>query len=68
MVTADEVRAMLGVITGARNVSKGVLTTTSAFAPRIGEDEYIAPFIPYRLELTPREPLLRWLDELAGPS
>jgi restriction system protein len=68
VVTADEVRSMLGVITGARNVSKGVVTTTSTFAPRITEDDYIAPFIPYRLELKPREQLLRWLDELARSS
>jgi restriction system protein len=55
LVTAEEVRAMLGVITGARNVSKGVITTTSRFAPRISEDEYLKPFIPYRFELKPRD-------------
>src|SRR6185295_13801927 len=33
LVTHDDVRAMLGVITGAANVSKGVITTTSDFAP-----------------------------------
>jgi restriction system protein len=70
LVTAEEVRAMLGVITGAQNVSKGVITTTSRFTPRITEDEYIRPFIPYRLEpyrleLKPRDVLLPWLDELA---
>ncbi len=65
VVTAEEVRAMLGVITGAQNVSKGIITTTSTFAPRIMEDEYIRPFIPYRLELKPRDVLLPWLDELA---
>jgi restriction system protein len=65
VVTAEEVRAMLGVITGAQNVSKGIITTTSTFAPRIMEDEYIRPFIPYRLELKLRDVLLPWLDELA---
>jgi restriction system protein len=64
VVTAEEVRAMLGVITGAGNVSKGVITTTSMFAPRVTEDEYIRPFLPYRLELKPRDVLLGWLDEL----
>jgi restriction system protein len=65
VVTAEEVRAMLGVITGAQNVSKGVITTTSTFAPRIKDDEYIKPFIPYRLELKAREALFQWLDELS---
>lgn len=66
VVTAEEVRSMLGVITGAQNVSKGVITTTSTFAPRLLEDPYIAPYVPYRLELKPRDTLLPWLDELAG--
>ena len=65
VVTADEVRSMIGVITGAQNVSKGIITTTSKFAPRITEDDYIKGFIPYRLELRPREVLLPWLDELS---
>lgn len=65
VATAEEVRAMLGVIYGAPNVSKGVITTTSTFAPRVESDEYIRPFIPYRLELKPRDSLLPWLDELS---
>ncbi len=65
LVTAEEVRSMVGVITSAQNVSKGVITTTSTFAPRIADDEYIRPLIPYRLELKPREALLPWLDELS---
>lgn len=67
VVTAEEVRAMLGVITGAQNVSKGILTTTSTFAPRVTEDEYLRPYIPYRLELKPRDALLPWLDGLSNP-
>src|SRR5438874_10490609 len=66
VVTAEEVRAMLGVITGAGNVSKGVITTTSAFAPRLVDDPYISKYIPYRLELKPREILLPWLNEVAA--
>jgi restriction system protein len=68
VVTAEEVRAMLGVITGAGNVSKGVISTTSTFAPRVAEDEYLKPYIPYRLELKPRDTLLRWLDELTATA
>ena len=67
VVTADEVRAMLGVITGAQNVSKGVITTTSTFAPRVATDPYIQPHIPFRLELKDCQQLLPWLDELSGP-
>ena len=66
LVTAEEVRAMLGVVTGAGNVSKGIITTTSDFAPRLREDEYIKRFLPYRLELKPRDELLRWLASLSG--
>lgn len=65
LVTAEEVRAMIGVITGAANVSKGIITTTGAFAPRVALDEYIKPFLPYRLELKARDALLAWLDALA---
>ena len=46
---------MLGVIKGAGNVFRGVITTTSTFAPRICEDQYVAHLIAYRLELKPRE-------------
>lgn len=68
LVTHDDVRAMLGVITGAQNVSKGVITTTSDFAPRVLEDEYLKPYVPHRLELRPRDVLLPWLDGLRERS
>jgi restriction system protein len=68
LVTAEEVRAMLGVITGGDNVSKGVVTTTSQFAPRLLEDPYINKYVPYRLELKPRETLLEWLREVSAKS
>jgi restriction system protein len=65
LVTADEVRSMLGVITGGNNVSKGIVTTTSEFAPRLAEDPYIKQYLPYRLELKPRNVLLPWLESLS---
>ena len=65
LVTAEEVRAMIGVLTGAQNVSKGLVTTTSEFAPRIADDAFIKPFIPYQLDLKPRDALLAWLRKLA---
>mgnify|MGYP001764782887 CR=1 FL=1 len=66
LVTADEVRAMLGVITAANNVSKGIITTTSYFAPRVRDDDSIKPFVPYRLELKQHDDLLEWLKSLSG--
>ena len=67
LVTADQVRSMLGVLTSNPNVSKGIVTTTSDFAPGIAKDESIQQFIPHRLELKPREPLLAWLAGLVDP-
>ena len=55
---------MAGVLSTAGNVSKGVVTTTSTFAPGIVEDEYIKTLIPFRLELKPRDVLLSWLAAL----
>jgi restriction system protein len=63
-VTADEVRALVGVISMAPNVSKGVITTTSTFAPTLLDDEDIRRWVPHRLELRPRSVLLPWLEGL----
>jgi len=65
LVTADQVRSMVGVLSVDLNASKAVITTTSDFAPRVPEDSGIKPLIPYRLELKPRAILLPWLAELA---
>jgi restriction system protein len=48
-----------------RNVSKGILTTTSDFAPGVKTDPQIAELMPYRLELKGREALMNWLKTLA---
>jgi restriction system protein len=64
-VTADEVRALIGVISTAPNVSKGVFTTSSEFAPRLLHDENISRLVPHRLELKPREILIPWLDKVS---
>src|SRR5262245_31439016 len=48
-VTADEVRAMYGVLNLRQNVSKAVVTTTSRFAPGVFDEfKYV---MPHRLEL-----------------
>lgn len=64
-VSANDVRALLGVLSSDPNVSKGFVTTTAKFAPRILDDLAIKRFIPYRLELKDGDVLRRWLIELA---
>jgi restriction system protein len=66
LVTAEEVRAMVGVLDIERNVSKGIITTTSNFAPGVMADENIKRLMPYRLELKPRDALLQWLSAVAA--
>jgi len=63
-VKADEVRSILGVLDADSNVSKGVITTTSRFAPGILYDSGITKFVPYRLELKDGAQLRRWLLDL----
>lgn len=64
LVTADDVRALVGVVY-ADGASKGFLTTTSDFAPRLRTDPLIAPLIPSRLGLIDGKTLLARLEELA---
>jgi restriction system protein len=64
LVKHDDVRALLGVLSGERDASKGIITTTSDFAPKIVTDPYIAPFMPYRLELMNGDQLSEWLISL----
>jgi restriction system protein len=64
LVTADDVRGLIGVLQGD-GASKGFLTTTSDFAPRLRTDPLIIPFIPSRLELIDGKVLVARLEELA---
>jgi restriction system protein len=63
LVDANDVRALVGVLHGD-GASKGFLTTTSDFAPRLKSDPLITPFMPSRLELINGEQLLKRLLEL----
>jgi len=45
--------------------SKGFITTTSDFAPRLSIDPLISPLIPSRLELINGKTLLKRLQEIA---
>ena len=64
-VTANDVRALLGVLSGDPRATKGIVTTTSTFAPRLKDDPFVAPFVPYRLELVDGAALSSRLLELA---
>ncbi|MBX3301766.1 MAG: restriction endonuclease [Nitrospira sp.] len=61
-VTADEVWALVGVLTRDQEVSKGIITTTSEFAPGIQEE--FKAFLPSRLELKNGKELAEWLRHL----
>lgn len=63
VVTAEEVGAMFGVLATDFNTSKGVITTTSTFAP--GVEKLFQPYLPHRIELRPKDVLIPWLAELA---
>ena len=64
LVTANDVRALFGVLQGD-GASKGFVTTTSDFAPRIKKDPFLVSFMPSRLELINGKMLLKRLQELA---
>jgi restriction system protein len=68
LVQADDVRAMVGVLNIDGNVSKGIITTTSDFAPGVYSDAGIARLMPHRLELRPKDDLLRFLSDVAKHS
>jgi restriction system protein len=58
LVSAEEVSALVGVLAGDRGASKGIVSTTSGFAPRILHNPLIAPFVPHRIELVSGDQLL----------
>jgi restriction system protein len=64
LVTGEEVSALWGVMQGDKS-SKGFLTTTSDFAPRIKDNPFITEFIPARLQLINGKMLLTNLEQLA---
>ncbi|WP_454629477.1 restriction endonuclease [Bradyrhizobium cenepequi] len=68
LVTADEVRALIGVLLTDPTSAKGFVTTTSSFAPRIRSDPGISSLIPARLELIDGKTLLKRLQEVAFPK
>ncbi len=66
LVTANDVRALLGVLLSDRAATHGLVTTTSDFAPRIHDDPYITPHLPHRLQLINGPELVKRLTGLAS--
>jgi len=66
LVDRAHVHEMLGVITAEANVSKGIIATTSDFAPRIEDAPNIKNVIPHRLELINGLQLQEWLTKLSA--
>jgi restriction system protein len=64
LVTANDVRALLGVLQADHGATKGVVSTTAGFAPGVPSDPFIAPFVPYRLELVDGKELMHRLSQL----
>lgn len=67
-VTAEKVLALLGVLLSDPQASKGIVSTTWEFAPKIEENPYIKKHIPDRLELVDGEALLKRLKEYTSPK
>ena len=62
LVSADDVRAMAGVLLRDSKITKGIITTTSSFAPGVAKE--FGQLIPTRLELRDKASLLSWLKNL----
>src|ERR1035438_4827399 len=65
LVTAEACRSLVGVVNADQKASKGIITTTSDFAPKIKSDPSIAPMLPTRLELMNGVELQAWLKQLS---
>jgi restriction system protein len=68
LVSYDDVRALMGVISAENDVTKGMLTTTSDFPPNLHKDPLIASFQPTRLELINGKKLRLMLSGALKPT
>jgi restriction system protein len=64
LVTANDVRSLMGVVNAEQKASKGILMTTSDFASKIRSDPTIKPYLPTRLQLVNGMELREWLTKL----
>jgi len=63
-VSADDVRALLGVLHADPKASKGLVTTTAEFAPGIATEQAIQQYVPTRLQLVNGEQLIERFAKL----
>jgi restriction system protein len=68
VVTAEEVDALIGVMSKQPQTSKGIVSTTWEFAPKIMDDPDIARLVPYRLELVDGKALVERFKEYTRPK
>ncbi|MFZ5732574.1 MAG: restriction endonuclease [Pseudomonadota bacterium] len=68
LVTKEQVHSLMGVVNLDPNASKGIITTTSDFAPKILEDKNLAAAVPHRIELVNGIKLKKWLDGLRSSA
>lgn len=66
VVPANDVRALVGVLMSDPRASKGVVTTTSDFAPRIKDEPNLKELIPFRLELVNGKQLIERIETLSA--
>jgi restriction system protein len=59
VVTAEDVRSLGFAVMSDPTVSKGVISTTWEFAPRIEDDPNIKSLLPHRIELVNRDALIK---------
>jgi restriction system protein len=64
LVTRAHVHEMFGVVNADLAVTKGIIATTSDFAPQLLADPGLAKAIPYRLQLLNGSQLQDWLRDL----
>src|SRR5262249_25567440 len=68
LVTRAHVHEMFGVVSSDLGATKGIIATTSDFAPQLLNDPGLAKAIPYRLQLLNGSQLQDWLRELTKTS
>jgi restriction system protein len=68
LVTRAHVHEMFGVVSSDLGATKGIIATTSDFAPQLLTDPGLAKAIPYRLQLMNGVQLQDWLRGLSKTS
>lgn len=61
LVSQDDVRAIFGVLSLDPGATKGIITTTSDFAPGVADE--FQKVIPYRLETKNGEQFMEWIRD-----